>query len=879
MKKLILGCLLLTTVFTQQITAQKAPVIDRQLFFGNPEIASGTLSPDGKYIAFMKEYEGIMNIWVKKIDEPFEKARLLTDSKRPFGGFFWTRDSKYIVYGKDKDGDENINIYAVNPTDLSVDSKVPESRNLTPMKDVQARITMVSKLNPNKLMVEINDRDKAWHDLYELEIASGKLTKIRENTDRTTGYDFDWDEKLRLVYKTDDKGTTVMYRVNADNSITQIYETNVTEGAGAMGWNEDNSKIYLLTNKGDLNLSVLYLMDVQTLGLEKIASDPKNKVDISGVYLNELNRKLTSIDYLYDKKEIVWHDKEWEKIHADLKKKFKGKEVDFQSITIDRKKFLITVWGDKYVSETYFYDSTTKDLIYQYTPRPALKKVEKYLSEMTPITYKSSDGLEIPAYLSLPYGKKVKNLPLVVLVHGGPKGPRDAWGFDGFVQFLTNRGYAVLQPNFRASGGYGKAFLNAGDKQWGKLMQDDITWGVKHLIDTGVADKSKIAIMGGSYGGYATLAGLAFTPDLYACGVDIVGPSNLFTLLESVPPYWEVARAFLHAMVGDPNTPEGKKLMQEASPLFSVDKIEKPLLIIQGANDPRVKQAEADQIVIALRDKGKPVTYLLADDEGHGFRKPVNNMATYAEAEKFLATHLGGVYQAEMPEDVAKRLNELRVDISKVVYEAKKEVTTEKSMPKIENQFKVQTSNYDVTIEIQGQKIPIQTTRTVASKGVNWVVKDVSKSMMGEQVEEMEFTSDFMPLTRKVSQMGQNITGVYTSDKFTISMQGRTMEIPFTGAYVSDGAGLDMVIAGLPLKENYTLAFEMPDLMTAKAKKVNLKVLGEEVINTKKCTKVQILGEGNDEILLWINLETKSAEQMIFIVPALGNAKMTWVKK
>ncbi|MEM7315739.1 MAG: alpha/beta fold hydrolase, partial [Planctomycetota bacterium] len=258
----------------------------------------------------------------------------------------------------------------------------------------------------------------------------------------------------------------------------------------------------------------------------------------------------------------------------------------------------------------------------------------------------------------------------VILVHGGPKGPRDSWGYDSQVQFLANRGYAVLQPNFRASGGYGKKFLNAGDLQWGKLMQDDITWGVKYLIEQGIADKDRVAIMGGSYGGYATLAGLAFTPDLYACGVDIVGPSNIFTLLESIPPYWEAGRAFLYGMVGDPKTEDGKKRIREASPLFSADKISKPLLIVQGANDPRVKQAEADQIAIALRDRGHEVSYLLANDEGHGFAKPVNRMAMYAEVEAFLAKQIGGRYQEKMPDEVAKRLEQLRVDVKNVTHEA-----------------------------------------------------------------------------------------------------------------------------------------------------------------------------------------------------------------
>jgi dipeptidyl aminopeptidase/acylaminoacyl peptidase len=664
MKKIFYVLLLFIGVHTAR--AQEVPVLDRGLFFGNPEIAGGQLSPDGKWISFTKQYGGIMNIWVKKIDEPFEKARPLTDSKRPMSGYFWSEDGKYILYVKDGNGDENMNIFAVDPM-AKVTSGVPESRNITPLKDVTAQIYMVSRKNPDLLMIGLNNRDKASHDLYSLKISTGELKKIFENTDRITSYEFDWDENLRVLSKTDDKGTTQFFYKEGDK-LTPIYETLVTESAYISNWNEDNSKFYLVTNKGNLDKSTLFLMDPKTKQITKIESDPKDKVDFGGLSLDRNTRKMIYTSYTGDKTEYYWKDKTWEANYKFLQSKFPGREVNFSSSTNDYSKFLVGVGGDKYASEAYFFDAKTKQLIFQYTPRTELKKVEKYLAAMTPITYKSSDGLEIPAYLTLPVGSTGKNVPVVVLVHGGPKGPRDYWGYNSTVQFLANRGYAVLQPNFRASGGYGKKFQNGGDLQWGKLMQDDITWGVKHLINQGIADKNKVVIMGGSYGGYATLAGLAFTPDVYAAGVDIVGPSNLFTLLDSVPAYWEAARAFLYGMVGDPKTEEGKKLMQAASPLFSVDKINKPLLIVQGANDPRVKQAEADQIVIALRDKGKKVNYILADDEGHGFRKPVNSMAMYAETEKFLSEVIGGRYQKEMPENVAKRLKEMTVDISKVTY-------------------------------------------------------------------------------------------------------------------------------------------------------------------------------------------------------------------
>lgn len=871
---------MIAMALSMQSFTQKTPLLDRDLFFGNPEISSGQLSPDGLWISFLKEYDGIMNIWVKKFDEPFDKARPLTNSKRPLYGYTWSIDGKYILYVKDKDGDENINVFAVDPMAEAAEGEVPESRNLTPLEEVTAQIYQVSQNNPDLLYIGLNDRDKAWHDLYTLKISSGDLELVYENTDRITGYDFDWDDNLRLLYRTDEKGTTTMLYKKGDE-LVPIYETLVTEGAGVSGWNEDNTKMYLITNKGDLNLSTLYLMDPETKEMELLESDPDGRVDFGGLRMDRNTRKMISTSYTDDKTRYYWKDKTWKKNYEFLKKKFPGREVSFQSATRDYSKFLIAVSGDRYASESWFFDTGSRELIHQYTPRPELKKVEQHLAPMQAIRYKSSDGLEIPGYLTVPQGMEAKNLPVVILVHGGPKGPRDYWGYNSLVQFLANRGYAVMQPNFRASGGYGKAFMNAGDLQWGKLMQDDITWGVKHLIDKGIADPDRVAIMGGSYGGYATLAGLAFTPDLYACGVDIVGPSNIFTLLESVPAYWESARAFLYGMVGDPNTDEGAKLIREASPLFSADKIVKPLLIIQGANDPRVKKAEADQIVIAMRDNGKDVSYLLADDEGHGFAKPVNSMAMYAEVERFLAGVLNGRFQEDMPEDVASRLKELRVDVSTVTYEPKEELNSADKLPELKSVFKEGTTEYDVKMAVQGQEMNMSVTREVARSEENWVVTDISKGAMGESRDAMTYNQKMEPVERAILQMGQNIVMQYSPGKVSVSMGGQQMEMTYEGALISDGAGMDQVLAALPLAEGYEIVVSMPDMTTFKAKQVKLSVEGKEAVNGKECWKVNLTGVENpaDKSTYWINPATAMAEKSEQVLPAMANAVITTVKK
>ena len=863
------------TMTKQELTTQ---LIDREVFFGNPEISSGQLSPTGEYISFLKEYDGIMNIWVKEFDAPFEDARPLTNSERPLYGYFWTQDGKHILYVKDKDGDENMNVFAVDPKAEAAESGVPESRNLTPFEDVTAQIYHVSQENEDLFFIGLNNRDKAWHDLYSLRISSGKLEMLYENKDRITGYDFDWEDNLRLLYRTDEQGNTTILRIDGDD-LVPIYETNVNESAQVVSWNKDNSKFYLVTNKGDLNLSTLFLMDPMTKEKELIESDPEGKVDFGNLNVNRNTREIISTSYVDDKKRIYWKDKEREKLYEFLKGEFPGREIGFSSATKDYSKFLINVSGDRYASESWFFDAESKELIHQYTPRPELKEVEENLAAMEPIRYKSSDGLEIPGYLTIPEGLEPKNLPVVVLVHGGPKGPRDYWGYNSFVQFLANRGYAVLQPNFRASGGYGKDFLNAGDMEWGKLMQDDITYGVKHLIAEGIADEDRVCIMGGSYGGYATLAGLAFTPDLYACGIDIVGPSNIFTLLESIPAYWESGRAFLHGMVGDPDTEEGRQRIEEASPLFSADKINKPLLIIQGANDPRVKKAEADQIVIALRDNGHEVSYLLADDEGHGFSKPVNNMAMFAEIEKFLAPILGGRYQEDMPEDVAERLEELRVDISTVEYTPKGEVAMDAALPAMSNPFTEQSLSFKMDIDVNGQKMNMTSNRTIAKTESGWKVTDASSGAMGQTTDEVVYDANFNPTKRTIIQGAQNIEMVFEEDKVMVTMQGNTMEIEIEGALLTSGPGYEHMLAAMDMSEGDEVNVTMPDIMSMKGKQMLVKHHGTEEVEGVEHHVITIASHDNEneKTTLWVNADTGTFVKSEQTAPAMNNAVITKV--
>ena len=431
-----------------------------------------------------------------------------------------------------------------------------------------------------------------------------------------------------------------------------------------LNWTPDNKQVYLVTNKGgDRNFTELVLLDPLSMKEVLFEKDPMNKVDFGGASFSDVTKQLRWTSYTDMRQRRYFKDAAYEANFKFLQEQFPGKEFNFVSFDNTETQCLVNVFSDTDPGKVYLFDRQKNTLTFQYNPRPTLPT--EHLSPMESITYKSSDGLEIPAYITYPKGKDRKNLPLLVIPHGGPWG-RDNWGYSSSAQFWANRGYIVLRPNFRGSTGFGKAFLDAGNGQWGDKMQDDITWGVKYLIDQGIADPKNVGITGGSYGGYATLAGVTFTPDLYKAAVAVVAPSNLNTLLATIPPYWEAGRRQLYARMADPTTDAGKQQLARQSPLSHVDKIKTPLMIVQGANDPRVKKAEADQIVVAMREKGIPVEYICAPDEGHGFARPVNNMAYLAASEKFMAKHLGGRYQESMKPDVEKRLKLITVDIKTV---------------------------------------------------------------------------------------------------------------------------------------------------------------------------------------------------------------------
>ncbi len=860
------------------------PLIDRELFFGDPEISGAQISPDGKFISFVKPLKGTRNIWVKRTEEPFDAAKPITNDKsRPVTQYFWSRDGKYILFAQDKAGDENYLVYAVNPADgPAAGEEVPAARNLTDAKGVRAAIYAVPRSEPDAIYIGLNDRDPAWHDLYKVKISTGERTLVRKNTERITSWVFDLKDQLRMATRAADNGDTEVLRVD-ESGFTKVYSCNVFENCGPVKYHKDGRRVYFLTNKGtNVDLTKLELFDPMTGKEELVESDPMNRVDFGNANFSEVTDDLIATTYDDERERIYWKDKDYESDYKLLQKKLPGKEIDFGSGTKDERLFLIAVGSDTEPGERYLFDRNTKKLTLQYRIREKLNR--DYLAPMTAVRYKSSDGLEIPAYLTLPKGVTAKNLPTIIVPHGGPWG-RDSWGYNAFAQFLANRGYAVLSPNFRASTGYGKKFLDAGNNEWGQKMQDDVTFGAKYLVAQGIADPKRVGIMGGSYGGYATLAGVTFTPDLYAAAVDIVGPSNLVTLLETIPPYWESIRKLFSVRMGDPATAEGRAQLERQSPLNHAAKIKTPLLVIQGANDPRVNKREADQIVIALRDRNYPVEYLVAPDEGHGFARPVNNMAMFATTEKFLAKYLGGRYQETMTPEVAQRLKEITVDVKTVTLPKKAEPVAA-GAPKPVKDLQAGTVNYNASIAFGGQTIPL--TWKVDTKDENgaWVVTETVVTPQGEIVDKATIEKGSLLLKHRTVTQGPvvfdlDFKGNQATGTMTMNGQSKPVAVDLGGALFGDGAGNYDVLARLPLAEGFSLSFRTLDLEKQKLELKTLKVMGMESVTvpagTFEAYKVEIVSADNeaDKATVWIAKETRQVAKISAVITQLNGAILT----
>ncbi|MDL2296488.1 S9 family peptidase [Bacteroidales bacterium OttesenSCG-928-C03] len=607
---------------------EKAPVVALEDFFRNPERSSFQISPDGQYFSYTAPYERRMNIFIQKIGES-ESIRLTSETERNIFGYFWANNNR-ILFLKDTGGDENYHLYGVNINGSNLIS-------LTAFEGVRTSIIDDLPEIENEIIISMNKRDPQFFDPYRLNIETGEMVMLAENPGNIMDWIPDHDGKLRIAMTLDGVNQSILYRETENDPFTPVITTSFKESLNPWIFTSDNQKIYATSNI-NRDKDALIVFNPKTGEEEELIYENEN-YDISGLTFSRKNKKLLDASYMaHEGVKRHFFDKKQKEIFEKIAAKVSNLPFGISDMNKNEDMFIIRTYNDKTPGQYFIYDVNKDELTFIADIHPWLD--EKNMADMHCVKYATRDGLTIEGYLTLPKGytmETAKNLPVVINPHGGPWA-RDTWGFNPEIQFLANRGYAVLQMNFRGSTGFGRKFWEISFKQWGQTMQDDITDGVNWLIKEGIADPDRIAIYGGSYGGYATLAGLAFTPDLYTCGIDYVGVSNLFTFLQTIPPYWKPMLDMMYEMVGDPV--KDKAMLEKYSPVFHVDQINTPLFIAQGANDPRVNKDESDQMVEALKKRGIEVQYMVKDNEGHGFYNEENMFEFYGAMEKFLENHI-----------------------------------------------------------------------------------------------------------------------------------------------------------------------------------------------------------------------------------------------
>ena len=615
---------------------ETTPLIPRKALFGNPDKTMARLSPDGTRISYLAPVNAVLNVWVAPSDDPAAAEPVTNDTKRGIRTYSWAYTNKHIVYAQDKGGDENWHIY-------SVDLATGQAKDLTPFEGVQALIQETSHKFPNELILGLNDRNPEFHDLYRVNIDSGKRTLIQENEGFINLFTDD-NYKVRFAERMEsDGGVQVLSRTAQGGwDLFRKIETEDILDTSHVDFDREGEIRYMRDSRGR-NTAALTALNLENGDETTLAEDPR--ADAAQVMIHPTEKNIQAVAFNYERREWQVLD---DSIAQDLDYLSAAAEGDIEVVsrTLDDRHWIVSYLLDNGPVHYYHYSRNEKKAEFLFTSRQELEGAP--LAKMHPVVIQSRDGLKLVSYFTLPVWSTGQGrtrpedpLPMVLLVHGGPWG-RDQWGYHPFHQLLANRGYAVLSGNFRGSTGFGKDFINASNLEWGAKMHDDLMDAVEWAVGEGIADPQRVGIMGGSYGGYAVLVGLTLTPETFSCGVDVVGISNLVTCFESMPPYWKPFEQLWATRVGDHRTEEGRAFLKERSPLTYVDRITRPLLIAQGANDPRVKQAESDQIVKAMQEKGIPVTYLLYPDEGHGFARPENSLSFNAVTEAFLARHLGG---------------------------------------------------------------------------------------------------------------------------------------------------------------------------------------------------------------------------------------------
>ena len=948
-----------------QSTNSKPPLLERELFFAGSEIINPQLSPDGRMLAFQKLRDKA--VWVKGLHDPFATAKPI--SKDVVQGFAWSRDGKYLLLM------QNNNLQVLEaPTPRANNSP---AQDLKGFKITQARLLELPAGDPDTIIIGSNDRNAAWPDLYQFKLSTGERKLLSLNLNQLSSWIFDQKGQPRFgVHMTDDGGLEVM-QLNG-NSSEKIYGCGVQETCLPVRIHKDDKRLFIQTNRGEnTDLTRLVLLDPETGKEEIVSSDPLNRVDYKGAFFSDISQDLLGTMFEGDRPRIYFNDKIFEADFKLLKRELAGQEIAIISASKNEKIWLVNAYSDTEPGQVFIFDRNLKLVKLLYRSHEKLNRQQLVGSQS--FRYKSADGLEVSAYLTVPKNVTAKNLPLVVLPHN-KAWTRASWGYDATAQFLANHGYVVLQPNVRSSSGFGKKYFNAGNQQWGEKIQTDLQEGVKFLVASGIVDARRVGIMGSTFGGYSALAGVAFSPEVYAAGISISGPVNLVSYLDSLPANWLSGRSLYATRVGESSSEAGKSQLLKQSPANAVAQIKSPIMIVQGANDRRINKAETDEFVDALTELKIPVQYLFAADEGHGMANSENQLAVMAAAEQFLAKYLNGQAQTEIRSELTARLQVLKNDDSRtiasplenqvavntkleviektpeivvteptakksepvtevekvkensaiaenpplkalsVVEPVKSEVTEvakpetelaeiaapisaepvtapapessiEKSEPVgirvVTRKVGLSTSihQYNAKIEMGQQLIPV-TIKTEIREHENdqWVASEVMETPQGNVIETSILDKKNLNVLSRSMRQGayeydlsfqnQKATGTQKLNETHSAISGET-----EGDIFADGAGIQAVIASLPLTEGYTKIFRNFDEERQKSIVKKLTVVSTESIKITlgefKTFRVSITGESGEEMVFWVDKESRNVVKFTKLLAKMGGAKLT----
>ncbi|MGB2868393.1 MAG: prolyl oligopeptidase family serine peptidase [Bacteroidota bacterium] len=867
------GFILLALIFGSVARGQQhPPILDREVFFASPEISSATISPDGRFVTFLKSLKGVQNIWIKERRAAFSKARPLTAySLRPVTSYFWTQNGRSIVFTQDIQGNGNYRVYAIDPS--TGGKSVPKAKDITPLDKIHALILDVPEKSPGQIIVGLNDRNPDWYDVYRINVVNGEWVLLRRNDAKIERWVTDLQGRPRLGIRSSKWGGYDVFRADPD-SFAHLFTLPPEEDITPLRFTPDGRQCYVKTNKGSLDQAQLLLLDVATGALTPVEGDPLNEADFGGAFFSRTSDELLATTYLGDRLRVYPKQQRFAEDWANLTRALPNGDISITDATSDENLWMVVYSSDVDPGSSYLYDRTTGkvELLFHSWPQIPSER----LSPMKSFRYTASDSLSIPAYLVTPRGIPAKNLPTILLAHEGPWS-RVTWGYNPEAQFLANRGYAVVLPNYRGSSGYGKKFLNAGNREWGTgRMQQDITDCVHFVVASGTADPKRVGIFGGRFGGFIALSGVAFTPDLFAAAVSYTGPSSVHTIyswmLTTMPVEWRWYRKMLEVRVGSTrDSVELNKLLGH-SPLYSAEKIRSPLLIIQGGKDAIGKKFQSDQIVRTLRDLGRTVEYLLAEDEGSRFKGYENQMASYAAIERFLAKHLHGRYQKSLRPELRKKLGALTVDIKTVTAPKREEPVVPVMAAFRGSELREDTLRYAMTLknatgEANGSSIRTLSATTSGGKKI-WRIIETVKIPGAVGIDTLDIECEqLLPIRRSHFADSTNIVLNFTPDsvdgKIVEGSNVRPLHIRLDGPVLTDGWGTELAVSTLPLVDGKNGSIQVLDLLIGKARTMTVKLTGSENISiggkSILAERVEIIpeGSGGRSEILWISKEDR----------------------